>query len=334
MGHGATLDKCEIPDCSSQKEVLMGKNLPSPLSLDGWLEFNRIKWGLKPLKLRLTEEGKQVPALEVCLYLDKHGRVRQPPRNPYLPIRFFSTPTVHQQRICRQWLSLSERLASELYQQGLGGPICFPPEISDVREFQWKGYLVEVRYTFLLDLPYDVSRADHAVQKQIAKARRMGYRCEQTRAFDDIFLCLRETERRQNFNHGLNADDFRLATELLGDDVFRCYACYAPDGEIASARIVLRHPDGHVLDWVAGTVGKHLTNGVTQLLISFVFDDLGKSGGSSFDYCGANIKAVAASKATWGGRLQPYYAISAPNLKGLARFVWYQMRTYGRWLEW
>lgn len=334
MEQGTDSRKCKTSDSLTYLRGFASRSLPSPLSLDGWLEFNRMKWGLKPLKLRLAEEGKQLPVVEACLYLDRRGRIRQPPRNPYLPVSFFPTPTVQRQKIYRQWLALSELLAGELYQRGLGGLICFPPEIVDVREFQWKGYLAEPRYTFLLNLPYDMNNADHAVRKQIAKATRMGYRCEQTRSFDDVYLCLRETERRQSFNYGLNPADFRLASELLGDEVFRCYTCYASNGEVASARIVLRHPDGHVLDWVAGAMGKHLTNGVTQLLISFVLDDLGKSGALSFDYCGANIRTVAASKATWGGQLQPYYAITAPNLRGLARFVWHQMRKYRRWLQW
>ncbi len=329
---GAASEGIGLPR-SSEKEMLKPEELQSPLSLDGWVEFNRIKWGLLPLRLRLTEEGKDLPALEAVVYLDKRGKVKQPPRNPYLAVRFRPTPATRPQKIARQWLSLSKLLASELFGRGLGGPICLPPGILDVREFQWKGYLVEPRYTFLLDLPYQVDHADHAVRKQIAKAARMGYRCERTRAFEDVFACLKETERRQNFDYGLGPADFRLAHELLGDDVFRCYACYSPDGEIASARIVLRHPDGHALDWVAGTADKHLKNGVTQLLISFALDDLGKSAASSFDYCGANVETVAASKASWGGRLQPYYAITAPNLKGLALFM-LRMRRYGRWLEW
>lgn len=308
-----------------------GARLASPLSLDGWVEFNRIKWGFKPLRLRLTAQGKQLPALEAVLYVDRRGRIHQPNRNPYLPVAFSPTSTAQPQRLYRQWLSLSELLGEEFYQRGVAGAVSLSPEVTDVREFQWKGFLAEPRYTLWLDLPYSVGNADPAVRKQIAKATRLGYRCEQTRSVEDVCFCLKETEKRQGFHHNLEAGDLLLAMELLGDEVFRCYACYAPDGEVASARIVLRHPDGHALDWVAGTVEKHLTNGVTQLLISFVLDDLGKSGAVSFDYCGANIKTVAASKATWGSRLRPYYTISAPNLKGLARFAM-RMWKYRRWL--
>ena len=327
-------DSRHLEGLSTSADGLPGRSLSSPLSLDGWVEFNRNKWGLQPVRLRLGDGGKQQPAIDMCVYLDRHGRIRQPQRNPYLPVEFYPTPTEQPGKIHRQWLSLSGMLSDEFRKRGLGGQICFPPTITDVREFQWRGYVAQPSYTFLLDIPYHLANADHSVRKQIAKATRLGYRCEQTQSFEDICCCLEDTEERQGFRHNLVADDLRLASQLLGDSVFRCYACYSSNGRPASARIVLRHPGGLVLDWVAGTMRDHLTSGVTQLLISYVLDDLGKSGAAVFDYCGANIRTVAASKATWGGRLQSFYSISAPNLKGLARFVWRDMRTYGRWLEW
>ncbi|PWH19385.1 MAG: hypothetical protein DDG58_05045, partial [Ardenticatenia bacterium] len=64
-------------------------NHKSPLLLDGWLEFNRYKWNVTPIKLRISEEGKKVPAVEAILYLDKVGRIVQPPLNPYLPVVFY-----------------------------------------------------------------------------------------------------------------------------------------------------------------------------------------------------------------------------------------------------
>jgi hypothetical protein len=224
-------------------------------------------------------------------------------------------------------------MASEFCGRGLGGTVCLPPQVGDVREFQWLGFLAEVRYSFYLGLPFDMAHADYAVRKQVAKATRLGYECERTTSAGDICLCLEDTESRQGFVHKLDAADLSLATRLLGDDVLRCYACYAPNGEVASAMIVLRYRE-QALGWVGGTVKRHLANGVTQLLISFVLDDLGRSGAVSFDYCGANIRSIAASKAAWGGQLVPYYAISAPDLKGLARFMLRTMPKYRKWLQW
>lgn len=308
--------------------------LPSPLSLDGWLDFNRSKWKLEPLRLRLSEQGKDLPMVEICLYLDSRGRICQPRLNPYLPVRFSPTPTGHLPKIYRQWLTLAELLTQEFYGRGLRGTICFPPDIVDTRQFQWSGYLVEPRYTFVLEIPYDPERADHAVRKQIAKATRSGYRCERTRVFHDVYVCLKDTEDRQKFSYEIAPQDLELAGKLLNDDVLRCYACYAPNGKVAAVRVVLMCPKGAAIDWLAGTSGDHLTSGATQLLISYILEDLHKAGAVLFDYCGANMKSVAASKATWGGQLQPYYAISAPNLRGLARVICLRTRAYGRWMEW
>jgi hypothetical protein len=304
----------------------------SPLSLDGWLEFNRLKWGLQPFRLRLTQHSKVLPALDVVLYLDRNGRIRQPRLNPYLPFRFLSTPTQQCQRIQRQWLAVSGLLAEEFAGRGLSGMVSFPPEIIDVREFQWRGFLAEARYTFYLTLPYRVKDADSAVRKQVAKAQRLGYRCERTTHVDDICFCLKETERRQGFHHHLDEADLQLALKLMGEDSLRCYVCYAPNGEAASARVVLQHCE-HAIDWVAGTVGDHLANGVTQFVISYMLEDLEESRISTFDYCGANIRSIAASKATWGGELMPYYRVTPHNMKRLARFM-LDMRHYRRWFEW
>lgn len=289
----------------------------NPLILDGWLEFNRYKWGVEPLKLRLSEEGKELPSIEAVLYLDKKGRIIQPPLNPYLPIVFYSTATDKVPRLYRQWVTVSKLLAEEFMRRGVKGSVAFPPEVPDIRQWQWSGFLGEVRYTFYIELPYDLNLADYSERKQVNKAERAGFTCEIATkgTFGEVIACLRDTEVRQGFNYKLTTKDLEMALEFLGEEAFRIYVCRAPTGEIASARIVLSFPGLRAIDWVAGTRTKFLPSGATQLLIWDALEDLAKHGAIGFDFAGANLPTVSQAKADWGGKLVPYYAIRPLNLR-------------------
>lgn len=295
--------------------------LSSPLALDGWLEFNCRKWNLRPRIMEFKEDNKGLPLLKAILYFDKNGHVRMPPINPYLPIEFSPTPTEQVARISRQWLCLGSLMADEIYKKGLRGTVSFPPEVSDLRPFQWKGFNIGVRYTFHLNLPVPEEQIDHAVRKQIRKALRSGFECRPAVSSQDVISCLLDTENRQGFSHGLSTGDIDMARDILGEEYFRVYGCYAPNGGIASARIVLHFPGCRAIDWVAGTKREFLNSGATQAVIAYALNDLAEVGARSFDFAGANIPNVAAAKVTWGGRLVPFYTISAPSLRGLVKYA-------------
>lgn len=299
-------------------------NYQSPLLIDEWLEFNRYKWGVTPLKLRLSEEGKELPAIEAVLYLDKKGRVVQPPLNPYLPVAFYPTPTDKATRLYRQWLRTSELLVEEIVKRGVKGSVAFCPEVVDVRQWQWRGFIAEVRYTFYFELPYDPELSDKNKRTEVRKAERAGFTCEVAtkKMFSEVIQCLAETGSRQGFSYRLDVKDLEMALDLLGEDVFRVYVCRSPSGELASCNIALSRPGLRAVGWVAGTRKDFLSSGATQLLISYLLKDLAHHGATGFDFAGANLPGVSASKAEWGGRLVPYYAIRPLSLRTLAVFGW------------
>lgn len=293
----------------------------SVLGTDGWLEFNRYKWGVKPLKVRLTENEKELPAVEAVLYLDRRGRIVQPPLNAYLPIAFYPTPTDKLPRLYRQWASVTSLLADEFARRGTRGTVAFPPEVTDVRQWQWRGFLAEVRYTFYLALPYNPGEVDHSERKQVQKAERSQFACATALPdqFQDVVACLAETEERQGFRYSLDVESLQMALQLLGRDLFRVYICRSAEGEVASTRIVLSLPGSRAVDWVAGTRTAYLHSGATQLLIHHALEDLARVGATGFDFAGANLPTVSAAKADWGGRLIPYYVVLPLNLRTLGR---------------
>lgn len=291
------------------------------LALDGWLEFNHRKWGLSPVRFSLSENAGRRPAVKLVAYTDSKGRIKMPNLNPYVPMTFLSTATESIPRLERQWLSVSDLAVDEFRERGVVNAISFPPSVVDVRPWQWSNFQVKVRYSFYINFPYDGDAAGRSVRKQIRKAAKLNYTCERTSQMRDVIQCLEDTEERQGFTYRLGIEDLERCERLLGPDVFRAYVCYAPNGDAASARVILSYPGASAVDWIAGTKGDYLNSGCTQLLISFALEDLEFAGACGFDYAGANIPSVAAAKAEWGGQLVPYYTIRQPNLRGLAHYM-------------
>ena len=299
-------------------------NVGSVLALEGWLKFNEYKWGVTPLKLRLTGNDKEsLPAIEAVLYLDKKGRIVQPPLNPYLPVLFYPTPTDKKSRLYRQWLNLSKVLVNEFIKHGVKGAIAFPPEVIDIRQWQWHGFVGEVRYTFYVEWPYDIETADYSARSRVKKAESNGFTCEMAtkQTLSEVIECLSETEKRQNFSYKLATRDLEIALELLGEDTFRAYLCRDSSGEAASARIVISAPGMRCIDWVAGTKQRFLNSGATQYLIWYILNDVSQQGAIGFDFCGANLPTVSAAKADWGGVLTPYYVVRPLNLRTVASWL-------------
>jgi Acetyltransferase (GNAT) domain len=315
-----------------------------PLWLDGWLGFNRIKWKLQPLKVRFPADHDggpgdpgdrppspaaarpktllpRLPAVAAVFYLDRRGRLRMPPLNPYLPLAFHPTAAQSVYRLDRQWLTVSNLLVQEMRRRGLANTLLLPPEILDVRPWQWAGFNLGVAYTFTMDLPHEEELCDAGVRKSIAKAARNGFLCERTRELRPVLDCLQETETRQGFRHRLDLADLELGRELLGAEHFRSYLCRAPNGEPASGSIVLSCPGGRAIAWVTGNKTLHRNSGATQLLMRYLLDDLYASGAVSFDFVGADIPHVSAAKASWGGRLIPYYSLRPYGLRQLAAWT-------------
>lgn len=312
----------DVRDASTQEtEQQAESSFPgmSPLFLDGMLEFNRLKWGMEPRRMRLSGNGESLPAVDAVYYLDRKGRVCKPATSTYLPVAFHPTATESRARLDRQWVSTAGLLAADMTRRGVVGQMALPPEIVDVRPLQWAGMDVVARYTFYTDLPYNRELLDPAVRRQIAKSGRAGFVCERVSAIEDVYACVADTQQRQHFTYGLSLQDLTLAQAVIGEEHFRTYICYAPDGEPASTRVALHTPGSRAIDWLVGTKRDYLNSGATQMLIDFMLADLDQAGAPAIDFEGANLRSVAAAKANWGATLVPFYIVSMPHLKGLAR---------------
>lgn len=287
---------------------------------DEYAAFVKAAFQIGSQRIVAGEAPGAAPNAEALVFFNARRRIILPPNTPYIPVKFNATPTNKRVRLDRMWASCGGLLADQILNHGLGGQISFPPEITDVRPFLWKGFSPALRYTFLVDLPYDESQMDPPVKKHIAKALAAGLVCRRATRndFPALVDCIQQTEARQGFSYGLNQSVLEQGWAILGEDRFRIYIIAAQNGAIASSRIILHATGGPAIDWIAATSNEHLRSGATQALIRFALDDLQASGASLFDFGGAGLPTVSAAKASWGGRLIPYLAINQESFRSLA----------------
>jgi len=299
-----------------------------PLGLDGWVEFNRRKWGVTPLTIHHARSGSRWPELRAVLYLNERSQVVVPPLHPYVALSFHATPTRQTSRASAQWLELAGLFLQDVNSRRLGTPLPLPPDVTDLRPFQWSGYAVGLRYTCLLEFPYSLDLAEGSVRTAIQKARRLDYRCERTTNMRAVASCLEATEHRQGFTHQLTVDDLNLLQTLLGEEHLRAYICYGADGTAAAAQLILHQPGARAIGWVAGAHPARLQDGVNQLLEHETVHDLQAAGASGYDLAGANLPSVAAAKLKWGGQLVAYGTVEEAGLAAGLRKAkrWWQGR--------
>ncbi|GGA33494.1 hypothetical protein GCM10010917_18340 [Paenibacillus physcomitrellae] len=286
--------------------------------LSGWAEFNRLKWGCR-YAIQKFQNGDSDYYSEGLFFEGKRGKWFLPPLNAYHPFTFHPGAASKPHKLNSRWQETAEMLIHEMKAHMGSAPIVFPPGITDMRPFIWSGFHVWMKYTYYLKLPFKLEEASSEIRGKIRKAAAKGYRTERSVNMAEVLDCLRGTEDRKGFNHHLTVEDLELARSLLGDEAFRCYVCYAPDGKAVSASVVLALNSHLAQGWVAGSKSEYITSGVVQLSQSYAFEDLSQDGFAYFDFAGANIPSVSKSKASWGAELVPYYLVQKKNLKHLLR---------------
>lgn len=292
----------------------------SPLFLKEWIDYNARRWQVTPERILLGNPNG-TPRLEAVVYRTRAGRIWQPPRNVYTPVAFETAPDASAHRAYRQWTELARELAAQMAASGLGNTVFLPPEVTDVRPWQWQGLLAGVKYTLYQDFPYDIGQASQSIRARVKKAQKAGYTCRRSDAAADVSVCLSETEERAGFNHLYSTEQLEAATQAVGEEHFRCYTAYAGSGEPAASWVVLHNPGGYALAWLISTRTAHLPSGVTQLLHQYLAQDLQDAGAAGLDLVGAGTDSISAVKAGWGSRLVPYYSLQQYGPRRIAAYT-------------
>lgn len=291
----------------------LADNQPTPLHLDGWVTYVETTERLRPERVAFASPVG-LAAIDGLFFLDRRGRIRVPAGVPYLALAARHGLTMDSADLA----PLLDQAAHDMRARGLHFRAPLMPGFSDARPWQWRGFLAVATYTYLLPLN-SLPAPSRNVLRNIAAADQAGYTCRYPASLDEAIACLRATEQRQGFRHPVSDADLRDLLAALGSEHLRVYGAYDRTGAIAASRIVLHRPGGDAIDWLAGTRTEHLKSGVTHLLIRSTLDDLRAAGANRFDFGGANLAPIAASKALWHGALTPTYAIQQ---RGLRSAVW------------
>ena len=194
---------------------------------------------------------------------------------------------------------------------------------NDIRPFQWRGWKCGVSYTYMIDLPeIDVNQFDPEVKRKVNRAEKQDIRFL---IFDTLtknelqrFLMLQnKTFNRQGRTLPLTDDQFTdmILTIQQNGISLKLYATIMDDIWLA-ASIRILYKD-QVYGCVSGADPEYFKTGANQLLMWKCLEDWDQKGYKTFDFVGANIRSIAAYKATFGGRLTPYYSVSwmSPSFK-------------------
>jgi hypothetical protein len=264
-------------------------------------------------------------AVTLGLYRTARGRLVVPHHSPFVPVTIGHGAVIGVRRLEHRWLSLTERIGTQLLNDGLSRPWNLPPGIVDVRGFQQAGFRLESRFTSVVDLPWEESSGVKSVRRRARKAATEGFTADRGTDPAEVLLCLTATEERKHFRYRIDEATLSLGLDLLGPDRLRFYVARAPSGDIACARVVVCSDEGEALSWVSGTREAYLGAGAQQLMTRHTFEDLSTDGFTSFDWAGVNIPSVASAKEDWGGRLIPFTSAFARNGWDVAQLAWHAM---------
>lgn len=294
-----------------------------PLFEKEWVRFNEKKWGLVAKVLDIKPDKGSSWALRTVFYYNKRGRLVMPGRNSHLPV-LFECGSPKPETIESYKFEAVTKLAEKVAEAKPKASISFSPVIDDVRPFQWAGFNVTPRYTYMLTLDNWREKADKRLLRHARKAKEQGYYCELTNDIDLVQYCLGFSEERKGFSHSISNEHLRFLLDELGDNKLLASVCFSKDREPVGARLTLCTPGNMAHAWSAGINIEALRAGCNPLLFEFVVDELLKRNCNVLDLVGANIPGVAKAKSAFGGQLVTYYSIERKTLRNIIKqgYVW------------
>jgi hypothetical protein len=194
------------------------------------------------------------------------------------------------------------------------------PDVTDARPWIWAGYHATVGYTILNFLPVDATTVDGDASRRVRHAEQRGYRWTSQGSVPEVIACMAATESRKGFRYRLGQHDLEWLVANLGSEHARTYVCSAPDGDAASAAVVLHRRPGVAIVLVGGTHPKYLREGAAHLLMQRMLEDLSGAGAAGVDLAGADIPGVALWKEAWGGRLLPLFRLEPHSIRNGLRW--------------
>jgi lipid II:glycine glycyltransferase (peptidoglycan interpeptide bridge formation enzyme) len=230
---------------------------------------------------------------------------------PYNGPVFEVAPDVKYQKIIAVQLDLIKKLTQYLNQQYKLWILKTPPDIKDVRGFQWSGCRISPGYNYILNLSdweYCQENFNQNVRKKIRHADSARLKIEESgdkQTMIDLYL---HSYRRHKIKPLVPESDLRQFLDMaLKLPQCKLYYC-RDETKILAGRFVLR--DDHILyDLLAGSADDE------GLASTFLVYNILKSHADTnyiFDFMGADHPQIEEFKRGFGGELVNGYQVTGP----------------------
>jgi len=191
------------------------------------------------------------------------------------------------------------------------------PGYDDPRPFDWNGYDLRARFTYLVDLDRDPDDLFDAftsdVRKNVRTARDADCTVETvgTEGVEPIVSQVRERHEEQGLSYHVTPAFVSALVEALPDDSAFVYVC-RQDGETLGGNIVL-DAAGVVYGW-QGVAKPDCDLPVNDFVHWRVMTDAIERGTGAYDMVGANDRRLSRYKAKFAPTIRQYQAIEEATL--------------------
>jgi len=282
--------------------------------------FHRPAW--LTLLSRLSDEG-QLHLLGIFnkedlsgllpLWLDRKLGFLAPNRAPVTP---YLSPVIrlphHPAKSASRMEQLVNLIAPRLKRYPLGR-LFLPPEMIDIRPFLAQGFSALPRYTNRIIFEKE-GEPDFLpqVRNKLRRAEKAGLVVEESGDVEALIKLNQDTYRRQGIPSIFSENFLRSVMELLvAAGHGKLWLCRNPEGEPIACRLVLRD-ENWGYDLLAASADRREGEedfGAGPFLVAHILSEM-RTLVAGYDFCGANIPTISAFKASFGGKLSPFFCIS------------------------
>lgn len=291
-----------------------------PLANSKWVEFCSKFFNISYENIEFCSPGGLKATM--VIYYNGARKIITPPLSNHVPIIISGTLPQKSYKANREIRALMEEISKWLSKQE-----CFELSIShlfnDIRSIDPNTFISKMKYTFILDLPHDLSLSDPSIRKNINKGYRSGFEYRKATLNDikGIQACIKQTQERQKFQYGISDQYlFDVISGPVSSVVSSNVAVF--NDQIVGFRAVVFEEHHGSYDLIAAVLDEHLKSGVTQGLIYYILKNLHDEYKCTyFDFGGANLKSVSVAKESWGGHLTGYFHLSKLSTIGKAKKI-------------
>ena len=196
--------------------------------------------------------------------------------------------------------------------------LTFPTEYVDMQEFIWKGYSVEPRYTYQLDLKESeeglLAKMSSERRKNIRKAEKDGVFVERVKNTEIAKKLIINTYFQQNLTVN-NAVIDKLFSSFSNEENTLCFVSYDNKKDpIATVYCVM---DESICYYIFGGYDKDKKHeGAGALAMWSAIKIAKEKGVSIFDFEGSMLPAVEKYFRGFGGKMIPFYSVNKNKWKG------------------